>query len=164
MKYWQEVRNTYKEFKNFTDLSSRDLELWKPIISLAIFFEDKKLIDNIIQLAQRITSSAQLAESEMHEFLLVETLLNIVNEDNFYRLGNLKNLFAEKFETSNWLSERYTGKLLRRMGFQVSRRMSHGIEYFLRVAEIREVAQGFGLEIVSVGSELGVDAGEGGAE
>jgi len=157
MKYWKEIKQSYVDYENNTDLIGRNYELWKPIFSIVRFFEDSELEQRVKLLAQQISDSSQFDESEMQEFLLVETLLTYVIKDNYYRLKDLKNLFAEKFESSDWLTERHTGCLLRRLGFQSTRRMSYGIDFFLKISEVKMVAQGFGFEVDSVDSEHSVD-------
>jgi hypothetical protein len=54
---WKEILKTYDEFntKFETELSDRDFWLWKPILTLAYFIDDK-LFDEILEFAEKLTN------------------------------------------------------------------------------------------------------------
>jgi hypothetical protein len=161
MKNWKEVRQTYSGFENDTALASREWELWKPILSLAKFFDNTDLLERMKNLALEKSEESRRDDSDTHEFILVEVLQSLVKEDGFYRLREIRNEMANRFESSSWLVERYVGRLLRRLGFSDRRRVGCGTEYFFKVSEVTDLAQRLGISEVSERSE---DTGERGTQ
>jgi len=159
MKNWKEIRRTYSEFENDTTLACREWELWKPIFSLGKFFDSTDLLERMKTLALEKSEESRRDDLDTHEFVLVEVLLSLLEEDGFYRLGEIRNGMAFHFENSNWLTERYIGRLLRRLGFSNRRRVGSGTEYFLKVSEVTDLAQRLGISGVSEHSELSEGTG-----
>jgi transposase len=62
--------------------------------------------------------------TETLDFLLVQTLLSIVKEDAYYKVKEIKEAMAENFdEPQKWLTTKWIGNALRRLGFTEKRRM-----------------------------------------
>jgi len=150
MQNWKAIKKIYSEMENDAVLKLRDWENWKPILSLAKFFDKDILYPKVRALAIEKVTQKQNAGSELHEYVLLEVLLSIVNKDGFYSLANIKRRMADLYDSDAWLTERFIGRLLRRLGFCNSKRMGTGYEYFITLADVKDLAQGFEL---SEGSE-----------
>jgi len=156
MKNWRDIRKIYSKLENDTELKNRNWELWKPILTLAKFFDHSinGLYDKMQSLAVEKTKETQRENSLSHEIVLVKTLLSMVNEDKFYKLSEIKEEMTDHLEHGDWVNERYVGKILRRLGFTQKRRIATGYEYFLKVSEVKEWTQRLEISVVSEGSEL----------
>jgi hypothetical protein len=153
MQNWSGIKRTHSDNENDTELINRDWELWKSILSLAKFFDKDTLYPRIRNLAIEKVAQNQNADSELHEYVLIEVLLPIVNKDGFYSLANIKRHMADRYENDWGLTERFVGRLLRRLGFLNSRRMGTGYEYFITLSEVKALAQSFELSEDSEASE-----------
>lgn len=153
MQTWKEIKQVYSDMEIDAVLERRDWELWKPILSLAKFFDKDTLYPRIRNLAIEKVAQNQNADSELHEYVLIEVLLPIVNKDGFYSLANIKRHMADRYENDWGLTERFVGRLLRRLGFLNSRRMGTGYEYFITLSEVKALAQSFELSEDSEASE-----------
>ena len=129
------------------ELSSRDLELWRPLLHLAAFFDkynpQLNLSEKIMKLAKEITSEKQTENiTETGEYILVQTLLKIVDEDQFYPLAEIKKEMAGAFdEVQSWLQTKWIGRALKRLGFKEKRRVGRGVEYRLTPDAVADLAQ-----------------------
>jgi len=129
------------------ELSSRDLELWRPLLHLAAFFDkynpQLNLSEKIMKLAKEITSEKQTENiTETGEYILVQTLLKIVDEDRFYPLAEIKKEMAGAFdEVQSWLQTKWIGRALKRLGFKEKRRVGRGVEYRLTPDAVADLAQ-----------------------
>jgi hypothetical protein len=108
-------------------------------------------------LAIEITSQSQYTDSELLEIVLSETLVSIVDHDDFYRLADIKSEMSKHLQDDEYLSSKQLGNLLRKLGFCYTRRIGTGYEYFLIVSKVRTMAQQLG---VSECSELSEHPGE----
>lgn len=151
---WKAVRQVYSEFTNDTTLANRNLELWKPILSLAKFF-DETLYTEMKALAIEMDEQSQIEDSDSQEYMLVEALLSLVEDDDYYRVRYIKETMAALFEECTWIDERHVGRLLRRLGFKNKRRTDGRYEYFLRNSEVVQLARNLGINIDSGHSGLG---------
>jgi hypothetical protein len=164
MKNWKAVKQKYVELQNDDTLHNRDWELWKPILSLAQFFDNVTLFKDIRALAIEKAAESQSTSSNIYELVLAETLLSLVDHDDFYRLADIKCEMVSKLEDHDYLSSRQVGNLLRRMGFIKSRRMGSGYQYFIEVSKIQALARNLGISGVSEHSELSEGTGGQGAQ
>ena len=171
--YWKEIKGVYDKISECSELSElvnisgtpfpdvegkdlligRELELWKAIFALAIFFE-KKCVQNKFTTSQRSLSSlmfelaAQDAKqrqienmTETGEVILVQVLLDMVKENNYFKVKKIKDRMLEEFdEDQKWLTSRWVGSALRRLGFKEKRRVGTGYEYLLHVEELKDLA------------------------
>jgi hypothetical protein len=131
-------------------LSGRELELWKPILTLALFFERyiDGLYEKMVDFAVR-KSEEKLTENvtETAEYILATTLTELVKADDYYRVKDIRELMASKYsEEQKWLSDKWVGNALRRLGFMEKRRIGKGVEYLLKVAQVRDLAERLGIE------------------
>jgi len=192
--YWREIKEIYDEIASLSELSElneqvnlkentlskkdfellvgRELELWKPILTLAVFFQRKnvfisKFTNPLNSLSSQFpiekggtrgTSSPlcslilnlavedakqRLIENitETGESILLQILTQVVEEDNYYPVKTLKEIMANAFdEEQKWLTTRWIGNALRRLGFKEKRRVGTGYQYFLRKRDVADLA------------------------
>jgi hypothetical protein len=156
LRNWKTVRQICADLQNDTTLRNRDWEIWKSIFVLAKFFGND-ILREMKGLAIEITSQSQYTDSELLEIVLSETLVSIVDHDDFYRLADIKSEMSKHLQDDEYLSSKQLGNLLRKLGFCYTRRIGTGYEYFLIVSKVRTMAQQLG---VSECSELSEHPGE----
>jgi len=161
MKNWKAVKQKYAELQNDNILQNRDWELWRPILSLAQFFDNITLFQSVRALAIEKAAENQYTASELCEIVLVETLQSIVNHDDSYKLADIRLRMISNLEDHEYLSSRHVGNLLKRLGFTQSRRVGSGYQYFLQVSKVKALAQNLG---ISEGSEHSECSGEQGTQ
>jgi hypothetical protein len=145
--------------KNLGLISSRMLEIWKPIFALACFFDFKgftlptftnspsSLRSLMVQLCVE-NAKARITEemTETGETLLTQVLLKLVGEDGFYKVKTIKESMASLFdEEQKWLTTKWVANALRRLGFTEKRRVGTGYEYKLRRQEVQDLAVRMGV-------------------
>jgi len=167
--------NTLFSKENVDLLVGRELELWRSIFALAMFLDEKgvsgstftgSLCSLILTLAiknakQRLTENI----TETGEVILLQVLTQLVNENNYYPVKTLKNKMAEAFdEEQKWLTTRWIGSALRRLGFTEKRRVGTGYQYFLKNEDVNDLAKRMNLpsEPENVPVSIGVTSGTSG--
>jgi hypothetical protein len=145
MKNWKAIKQTYAELVNDTTISNRDWELWKPMLALAKFFDSTTLFEAIKAFAVEKTEEAQNDEMDNNDYILVQSLLSMVTEDDHYSLRDIRDTMVLLLGNGNWLTERSVGRMLRRLGFNRRRRIGTGYQYFLLVQQVRNLAQTLGI-------------------
>lgn len=164
---WQQIRDMlyvfylsyFNEFTEHTELSNlvdrhvlkqRELELWKPILTLALFFEKyprlNGLFQKILDFAKEKAEEKEVENrTETLDLILVKTLTSIVEKDDYYKVSEIKNAVAEYFdEPQKWLTCKWVGNALKRLGFTQKRRMK-SYEYFLTLEKVRDLAERLGI-------------------
>lgn len=130
-----------------TRLSDRDLELWKPILALAMFFDKYNqklnLTERMIRFAERTVNEKQNESAvENEEYILVETLTKLVQTDGYYQVKAIRDVMAQAYEEEpKWLTTKWLGRALKRLGFKEKRRVGRGREYKFTVKEVKELAE-----------------------
>jgi hypothetical protein len=145
--------------------------LWKPIFALAKFFDSStkftctlsslsspeesedngkacSLCSTILELA--IDKAAQKNVENMTEsgeVILIQVLGNIVAEDNYYKVKDIRDSMLKQFdEEQKWITTRWVGNALRRLGFSEKRRVGTGYEYRLTQAEVKDQCERLNVE------------------
>jgi len=132
-------------------ISSRDLELWKPILCLAQFFdkynEKLNLFERMLALAEKATEEKQAENiAETDDYILLQTLAKIVVKDGFYQLRFIRDSMAEMYdEEQKWLTTKWVSRALKRLGFHEKRRVGRGVEYKITVEAVKDLAERLGL-------------------
>ncbi|MEM5883078.1 MAG: hypothetical protein QXQ77_02455 [Candidatus Aenigmatarchaeota archaeon] len=139
---WETIKEIYEALPNETTLTSREWELWHPILAIAAFI-DKSLYDKMKALAELKANEKQIENvTETGEYILVESLLELVKEDKFYKVWEIKKTMETKFEEEQkWLNNKWIGRALGRLGFTEKRRVGSGVEYRLNRDLVREIAE-----------------------
>jgi hypothetical protein len=181
--HWREIREKYadvselcerNELVNFFGMgdigpdleliSSRELELWKPIFALAMFFNEYIDLKNMPILNKFTCSLSSLNTliwgqardsakekkiediTETAESILVRALLDLVRESDFYPVRHIVDTMARYYdEPQKWLTTRWVGSALRRLGFKEKRRIGTGYQYRLSRADVEDLALRMGL-------------------
>ncbi|MEM2946878.1 MAG: hypothetical protein QXX51_08385 [Candidatus Bathyarchaeia archaeon] len=163
---WQEIRDCLYTFflKHFSvvceisdvcvegsyQIADRELELWRPIFTLAKFFDahisDLNLLEKMQTLAKEKGIEKETENiTETGEYILVQTLLKIVKEGNgerYYPVRNIKEAMAQAFdEEQKWLSTKWIGRALKRLGFTEKRRLGTGCEYKFTIKTVEDLAE-----------------------
>jgi len=142
--HWKKVKGCYEALKNTTQLSNREWELWHPILALADLVGIYK---EMVELAEQKANERRIENiTETGEYLLVEVLCELVKEDNFYRVKEIKEKMESKFdELQVWLTNEWVGRALKRLGFSEKRRVGTGIEYKLSKNAVEDLALRLGI-------------------
>ncbi|MEM3618562.1 MAG: hypothetical protein QXK47_05775 [Candidatus Bathyarchaeia archaeon] len=134
------------------NVSARDLELWKPIFVLAAFFDkynpELNLFKKMSTLAGKTTEEKKVENTaETAEYILVETLTKIVTHDGYYSVRQIKEAMLEAYdEEQKWLSTKWLGRALKRLGFTEKRRVGRGVEYYLTLKAVQDLAERLDLQ------------------
>lgn len=165
-------------------IASRELELWLPIFALAAFVDNysvlskcslptlgsldspRSLLHQIATLACDKARQRQIENlTETWETILVQTLVDVVKSDDWYRVKDIKDEMARRFdEEEKRLNTQWVGYALRRLGFKEKRRLGTGYEYRLTVADVEDLAERMGIEVLQetglkqLGEEQPVDS------
>jgi len=145
-----------RDVREFESLTARQLELWRAIFTMSIFFDNhssangkhlKAMIDLAIQ-DSRSKVTEDLTESA--DMVLAETLLQMVSAldwiDGFTPIKTITTQMIERYEDSqNWLSTSWVGRALRRLGFSDKRRLGTQREIRLSQKEVVDLAKRLGI-------------------
>ena len=171
---WQEIRNSlyllyltyFGEVSELTelyeysgkDIAERELELWKPIFVLAKFFDstfphtsqgsESSLYSLMVEFARQKVREKQIENmTETGEYILVQTLLKIVNENRYYKVKEIRDSMATYFdEEQKWLTTAWVGRALRRLGFTEKHRVGTGYEYLIKRQAVQDLAERLGIK------------------
>jgi hypothetical protein len=151
LSYFHEVSELSEQVNLVGELlSERNFELWKPILTMAKFFDGyfKGLYDKILDFAQKKTEEKNIENiTEVGEYILVQTLTSLVKEAQYFKVKEIKELMAKNFdEEQKWLNTRWIGKALRRLGFTQKRRVGTGYEYLITPSQVEDLAERLGIE------------------
>ncbi|MEM3565829.1 MAG: hypothetical protein QXK18_03035, partial [Candidatus Bathyarchaeia archaeon] len=84
--------------------------------------------------------------TETLDYVLVQTLNSLVEADGFYKVKVIKEAMASNFdEPQKWLTTKWIGNALRRLGFTEKRRFGSGYEYFLSKSKVKDLAERLGV-------------------
>lgn len=101
----------------------------------------------IIELAIEDAKQRQTENvTETGEIILTQILLTTVKEDNYYPVKTLRDKMAEAFdEEQKWITTRWIGNALRRLGFKEKRRVGTGYQYRITKVEVEDLAERLGV-------------------
>lgn len=148
------VRMEYECIENDGFFKNREWELWKPILCIARTFG---CYDDILKYAKKSVIHKRENEVETNEYLIMDILVDMVQEDGFYSFRCIMEDMAESFgfiekiydkdgkqiikgHIPGWLNGRYIGNVLKRFGWHNRRRLGKGYEINLKRSEIIEQA------------------------
>jgi len=172
---WKRVSEIYaslggvdSELTEGCELGGREGELWKPILTMALLFNEcsecnvmyktlgippssqrsfSSLTTLILELAKESTRLKKTEDvAEVGENILVKVLANRVRDDDYYKVKDLKQemgLFYD--EQQLWLTTRWIGNALRRLGFREKRRLGTGYEYLIKVQQVHDLVDRLGI-------------------
>jgi DNA-directed RNA polymerase subunit RPC12/RpoP len=162
--YADEVNKLQSEARNLLPISGRELQLWLPIITLALFFEKHGipgLTEQIKALAIQISEERKLQdEQESHDRKVLDFLIKEgvkLGQDKEQRKGNPEGWVPSKvlYDTitsieeygfsKDHFSQRYFGNILRRLGLDQAKKQG-GISFLVTDEKINELKQRWGLD------------------
>lgn len=170
LQYWKEVKTTYDALNpnELEGLDGREFELWRPIIALAKFFDayDKpekstsatrsqhspsslsSLSDMMVKLAQDMAKQSTVENlTETGESIMLQVLLGMVQGDDYVSVKTIRDkVLAEFDEQAPWITTRWVGNTLKRLGFKDKRRVGTGYQYKLNSAEVKDIAERMGVK------------------
>lgn len=86
--------------------------------------------------------------AETGEAILVQCLLKLVEDDDFYSVSLMKAEMLSRFdEEQKWITSRWIGAALRRLSFKEKKRSGRGYEYRIVRKELEDLAQRMEIEI-----------------
>lgn len=181
--YWHEVHEEYVKICELSEhselvnvlrdigisreeleyLTSRELELWAPILALARFFDNKgvslttftyslsslhSLFHAMVSLACESAKQRHIEDmTETGDTILVQILKTLVTSDNYYSVKEIKDKMQTAFdEEQKWLTTKWIGNALRRLGFKDKHRVGTGYQYKLNMDEVNDLAKRMGNE------------------
>jgi hypothetical protein len=140
---------------DFRYLDGHELELWKPLIVLAMFFDSRNssgsLASSIIRLAVDHVRQKNVGNgAESSVTVLGETLLEITRQpgwqDDYKSIRSIRDKMAERYEKEQkWLSNEWVGRALRRLGFLDKRRLGKRRETMVTRKAVDELTSRLGI-------------------
>ncbi|MEM2352376.1 MAG: hypothetical protein QXT26_08230, partial [Thermoproteota archaeon] len=194
LKYWREISSLASEISVVSEevnrgvedaslsgtkfeILARDREIWKPILTLARFFDKhvasknedssaanspltpnytssqtsqttQTLYERMLNLAKKKIEVKHVENvAETGEYVLAETLLRIVQSDGYYYARKITEEMAKNFdEDEKWLTTKWVGRALKRLGFENKRRVGTGVQYYMTRESVEDLAKRLGIE------------------
>ena len=136
-------------------LDGHELELWKPLIVLGMFFDSTNssgsLASSIIRLAVDHARQKNVGNgTESSVTVLGETLLEITKQagwqDDYKSIRTIRDKMAERYHSEQkWLSNEWVGRALRRLGFLDKRRLGTRREIMVTRKAVDELTSRLGI-------------------
>jgi hypothetical protein len=143
---WKEIKEIYETLPNETKLSNREWELWHPLLSIAAFI-NKEVYERLVKLAEQKAEEKEVENvTESAELILIQALAKVVSEKTDYiPVRKIKEAMVEFYEgeEQRWLTNKWVGNCLRRLGITNKRRVGTGIEYQLNMSIVNDLLQRF---------------------
>lgn len=148
---WKNIREKYKGMESEPLLVGRERELWQPILGLADAFQKLPEIRELMKEKVEWYRGEDMIEGDDGRILRI--LKNYITpESGWHFLGDLKKSFAEEIyadtkEDTAWISERYVGRLLKRLGLIERKRLMNGrTQIYLDHKKFEETIKKYKLE------------------
>jgi hypothetical protein len=146
-------------------LTARELELWKPLFAIAKFFDDQiKQHNNMF--TSSLCSSSSLCSlmfslaldkaeqkhlenvTETGESILVQVLYKIYEYDGYYKVKDICEEMRKQYdEEQKWLTTKWVGNALKRLGFSNKRRVGTGYEYYITKKDVLDMIERLGIAL-----------------
>ncbi|MGD0424539.1 MAG: hypothetical protein ABSA92_13950 [Candidatus Bathyarchaeia archaeon] len=180
LNYWHEVKLCYDELtllakshglvhwlkevahdaneEDLEKIGGRQLEIWKPLLAMARFF-DLKDPSGELQLTRTMISAAirnvneKIGENltETGDMILLETLTTMVTEedwhDDYISSSDIHKKMVDHFEEEQkWLSTDWVGRALRRLQFRDKRRLGRTRQTRIIKADVLDLAERYNIK------------------
>jgi hypothetical protein len=166
LQHWKEVKATYDTLNpgELEGLDGREFELWRPIIALAKFFDaydsakSTSVTRSLHSLGSLCSLMTELAKdtaeqstvenlTEAGESILLQVLLDGVHGDEYVSVKGIRDKVVAQFdEQAPWITTRWVGNILKRLGFKDKRRVGTGYQYRLNIESVKDVAARMGVK------------------
>lgn len=143
---WRTIKKSYEEIENEAGLNNREWELWQPVLALARLFSEDTY-KRMLELAVEKAEERKVDKSFSPEAELCEALLAIVDKDDLYGLGRIKEHIIWKYDNKvpSWITEKHISHLLKKFGFPKPTRYSNGYKYYLTLSKVKDLAHRYGV-------------------
>ena len=136
------MKNKLSELK----LSQRELELWLPVLAVAVFLEKHgvSLLENLLKfLEAAVQESRETDVAESRDVALITALLRNVTKDDFYSTSTIKEWVRAEVEEEDprWLTTTWVGRALRRIGVREKRKVRNRNEWRLSKSLVLTIAK-----------------------
>ena len=153
---WKDIKEIYDTIE-LPNITAREYEIWSSILSLAKFFG---VFDEMYQFALQTIKEKETEDLlENRDIILLESLLNIATNDDYYSVSDIKKEMAGHFggEEPKWLTNEWVGRALtKRLKFRDKRRIGKtATEYKLTPKRVREVAVQYGIQVTPIQTKIG---------
>jgi len=153
MKHNRKIKEIYNDIKNEAEFSGREWQLWKPIFTIAKFFDgftdDDKIFRAMYDFANsKYAEKIQATENGMDHIILIGLLQEVQEESKEIQATELYEYFKVKFPEEMFeLTQTKFGNLLRRLKCFERKRMLNGKNYYLfKQGRIRDLAKRYHVE------------------
>lgn len=148
----KEIKKETIDIKDLIDsvIKGRSFELWRPIFTLASLISDDLLMKIFLNAIRHEKVRREEDITETMDSILVELLLQIVDGENYYRVKDISARLREMNpEDDRWLTTRWVGKALKRLGLIKERkRHSSGIMVKMSDEDVKNIAKKLGITLV----------------
>ena len=123
-------------------INSRERLLWVPIFTMAKFFEGEGisgLTEKLSTYARKSSNIRQVEEGETNELTLIHALVKEVKETRWYSTSKIREAFVcqcDRDDPTDWVNNKFIGRLMKRVGLQEKRRLSRGMEYYITLDHV----------------------------
>ncbi len=168
LQHWKEVKACYDTLNpnELEGLDGREFELWRSIIALAKFFDaydsakstsvtgslhsQGSLCSLMTELAKDTAEQSTVENlTEAGESILLQVLLSTVQGDDYVSVKNIRDKVVAQFdEQAPWITTRWVGNILKRLGFKDKRRVGTGYQYRLNIESVKDVATRMGVKLL----------------
>ena len=111
--YWKDVQNLYLNFPKDTGLKRRDLQIWKPLLSIAKFISED-LFEEIVNFARDATQrrTEDLLHKTSFDYEILEALKICIEEEdkNKIYVNDIKMAYCKKQNIQNGISDKYLNR------------------------------------------------------
>ncbi|MHA1853763.1 MAG: hypothetical protein ACTSUF_09705 [Candidatus Heimdallarchaeaceae archaeon] len=142
---YKEIQELYSTLENTTSLLNRDWELWKPLLTIALFI-DEDLYKKMVDIAIKESEAKEIESLSEPEINLLDSLKELVQEKRYYKVKEIKEKMLEKYEEQpKFLNNWWIGRCMKRFGFKQKRRVKSRMEYYLTYDDVMKKRKRLGI-------------------
>lgn len=136
--YWKDIQKIYLNFPKDTGLKRRDLQIWKPLLSIAKFISEE-LFNELIKFAKEMTErrTDDLVPETSFDYGILQALricLGRENDMNKIYVNDIKIAYCSKQNNSTGLEDKYLNRNisshLDKLGFKELRGRDNKASFF----------------------------------
>jgi len=127
---------------------SRTMELWSPLLAMALFFESQGVggvLEAVLKAASESARERRADEAEAPEAGLIYALKRVYSGDGWYALADIHAAYREATGVEKVRPEAVS-RMMRRLGLKQRRRVAGRAQYYITSAAIEDLAKRLGVE------------------
>lgn len=134
LRYWKEIENNYREEILYKDLKlkKRDLQLWKPLLSIAILISEK-LFSDISEFAEKISGQRreEFISEESLNYRILKIVKDLLQDTDIIRPKEIRKQFSNSYGLEDSPKEKTISTILNNLGFREfkEKKDMHGVKY-----------------------------------